>query len=44
MVAIIDDEFINGIKMCNQVEFLFEDKLISCTFNLISRINGLNFM
>ena len=33
MVTIIDDEFINGIKMCNQVEFLFEEKLISCTFN-----------
>ena len=33
MVIIIDEEYIDGIKMCNQIQFLFEERLISCTFN-----------
>ena len=33
MVIIIDKEYIDGLKMCNQIEFLFDEKLNSCTFN-----------
>ena len=33
MVIINDEEYIDGIKMCNQIQFLFDERLISCTFN-----------
>ena len=32
-MIIIDEEYIDGIKMYNQIQFLFEERLISCTFN-----------
>ena len=33
MVIIINEEIVDGLKMCNEIEFLFDERLQSCTFN-----------
>ena len=43
MTIIIEGEFIDGIKLCDNIKFLFEDFLVTCTFNFNIVDNWIEF-
>ena len=43
MTIIIEGEFIDGIKLCDNIKYLFEDFLVKCTFNFNIVDNWIEF-